>query len=208
MKNRHVALWGLAFLFGAAIALALLTGAAALPNIIRNQYTTNTPGNTVAGTVIFNQVVIGSNAPTTDAPLEIITPAPTNEAIRLRSPGVAGGYSLSGGGTISQGLLTNNTYSDLTNHVVDFDAGYSDLFATNDVNFVHSTNRAVGVWKNSVIKVYGGAADRQVWLHPSWTPIGAFTTNLILYAGKTGILSATQDGDSETNVCVVWSPQP
>lgn len=207
MKNYRRVVAVLLAVAGAS-TIVLLTGASGLPNIIRNQYTTNTPGVTVAGTVIFNQVVIGSNTPSGSGPLEIITPAPTNEAIRIRSPGTSGAYSVSGSGTIALGLSTNETYSSLTNHVVDFDQGYSDLFATNDINFVHSTNRVAGVWKSSVVKVYGGASDRQIWLNPSWVPIGAATTNLILYAGKVGILSAGQDGSSETNVAVVWAVQP
>lgn len=109
---------------------------------------------------------------------------------------------------LSPTLSTNQTDSSLTNHVVDFDQTYSVLFATNDVNFVHSTNRVAGVWRSSVLKVYAGETNRQIWLNSAWSLLGTTATSMLLNSNTIGILSVSQDGTSETNVVSVWSDQP
>lgn len=105
-------------------------------------------------------------------------------------------------------LGTNDTFSSLTNHVVDFAQTYADLFATNDLNFIHSTSRLAGVWRHAVIKVYAGPTNRQVWLNTSWNPLGSTTNYVLMASNKIAVLSAGQDGSSETNVTVVWAVQP
>jgi hypothetical protein len=105
-------------------------------------------------------------------------------------------------------LATNQVASALTNHVADFGQRYSVVFATNDLNFVHSTNRAEGQWASAVFKIYAGPTNRQVWLNPAWAPLGSTTNYFVLASNKVAVLSLGQDGPSETNVTVVAVVQP
>lgn len=121
---------------------------------------------------------------------------------------LAGTGALTNANGLQFPLGTNDTFSSLTNHVVDFTQTYADLFATNDLNFIHSTSRLAGVWRHAVIKVYSGPTNRQVWLNASWSGLGSTTNYALLSSNKVAILSAGQDGSSETNVTVVWAVQP
>jgi hypothetical protein len=105
-------------------------------------------------------------------------------------------------------LATNQVVSALTNHVADFGQRYSVVFATNDLNFVHSTNRAEGQWASAVFKVYAGPTNRQVWLNPAWVSLGSTTNYFVLASNKVAVVSLGQDGASETNVTVVAVVQP
>lgn len=107
-------------------------------------------------------------------------------------------------------LGTNQTDSTtLTNHIADFNLQYSDLFATNDLNFIQSTNRLAGKWQSAVFKIYTGPTNRQIWLNSNWSLIGSAATNYtVLASNKVAILSLGQDGSSETNVSGVLVVQP
>ena len=107
-------------------------------------------------------------------------------------------------------LGTNQTDSTtLTNHIADFNRQYSDLFATNDLNFIQSTNRLAGKWQSAVLKIYTGPTNRQIWLNSNWSLIGTAATNYtVLASNKVAILSLGQDGSSETNVSGVLVVQP
>lgn len=106
-------------------------------------------------------------------------------------------------------LATNNPVSTtLTNQVMDFNQSYAVIFATNDLNFVQTTNREAGFWRATVAKIYAGPTNRQIWLNPSWTMLGSTTNYTLLVTNKVAILSLAQDGLYETNVAAVLVVQP
>jgi hypothetical protein len=105
-------------------------------------------------------------------------------------------------------LGTNVVSGSLTNAVADFGQQYAVVFATNDLNFVHSTNRAAGRWLSAVFKIYAGVTNRQVWLNPSWVPLGATSNYFVLGSNKVAVVSLGQDGGCETNVTAVAVVQP
>lgn len=131
----------------------------------------------------------------------------TNAAFTLTN--LAG---LSGSGSsIDNTLYTNNPSSSLTNFITTLGPWPGTNYfitATNDLNFVHSTNRAGGYTNFAATWfIESGVTNRQIWFNANWKFLG--TTNYILIASnKVAVLSVNCYGPSETNLLAVLSVQP
>ncbi len=90
-----------------------------------------------------------------------------------------------------------------TNYVLDFAADVIQVNATNNLNFVQSTNRPPdGYYSECVCYIQSGPANRLLSFNPAWIPLGTLATNspCVLMSNKTAIIAFSARGGSETNV--------
>jgi len=113
------------------------------------------------------------------------------------------------GGTVTTTNLTWNTEtlapSGTTNFVLDFLSPRTALItATNDVNWLNSTNRtgSTGTERSKKVRVLASGANRTVTLHANWILIGSTSRTLTVTNGTWAVMALDNAGTSETNVFV------
>ena len=90
-----------------------------------------------------------------------------------------------------------------TNYVLDFTSDVVQLNATNDINFLQSTNRPVdGFYTECVWYIQTGSTNRLLSFNPGWIPLGTLATNwpCVLMSNKTAVVAFSARGGSETNI--------
>lgn len=93
-------------------------------------------------------------------------------------------------------------HSATTNYVANFtEQPYRTITAANDVNMVHSTNRAAVY--NTVIFITPSGANRNLTVNSSWKKLNTFNT--VVTNGTTGVLSLTVSGTAETDVYATYA---
>ena len=113
----------------------------------------------------------------------------------------AQGYQLTNG--VTRKPITTPAPGSGTNYVVDFTNEVVHITATNNINFLQSTNRTIAGWyAESVWYIHGGAANRTVRFNTNWTKVGTLATNVpyLASSNKLTIVAVSASGSSETNV--------
>lgn len=90
-----------------------------------------------------------------------------------------------------------------TNYIADFLNEAVQITATNNINFLQSTNRTVAGWYGeSVWYIQGGTTNRTLKFNPNWTGVGTLATSspYILLSNKLTIVALSVRGGGETNV--------
>ena len=90
-----------------------------------------------------------------------------------------------------------------TNYVVDFLNEAVQITATNNINFLQSTNRTASGWYGECVwYIQGGATNRTLKFNSNWTGVGTLATSspYILLSNKLTIVALSVRGGSETNV--------
>lgn len=90
-----------------------------------------------------------------------------------------------------------------TNYVVDFLNEVVQITATNNINFLQSTNRAAAGWYGeSVWYIQGGTTNHTLKFHGNWTGVGTLAANspYVLISNKLTIVALSVRGVGETNV--------
>ena len=90
-----------------------------------------------------------------------------------------------------------------TNYVVDFSDEVVQIAATNNINFLFSTNRTVPGWyAESVWYIQGGTANRTARFNTNWVGVGTLATNVpyLVSSNKLTIVALSVRGPGETNV--------
>jgi hypothetical protein len=95
--------------------------------------------------------------------------------------------------------------SSSTNFVLDLLSPRTALItATNDVNWLNSTNRtsSTGTERSKKVRILASGADRTVTLHSSWRLVGTTARTITVTNGTWLVMAADGAGPSETNVFV------
>jgi hypothetical protein len=114
---------------------------------------------------------------------------------------LAQGYQTTNG--VTRKLLVTPAPANGTNYVVDFLNEAVQIAATNNVNFLQSTNRtAVGWYGESVWYIQGGNTNRTLKFNTNWVGVGTLATNSpsLLLSNKLTIVALSVRGNGETNV--------
>lgn len=111
------------------------------------------------------------------------------------------------GANVTTTNLTWNTEtlspSSSTNFVLDFLSPRTALItATNDVNWLNSTNRtaSTATERNKKVRILASGANRLVTLHSSWLLVGSTTRTMTVTNGTWAVIALDNAGASETNV--------
>lgn len=122
--------------------------------------------------------------------------------------GSATNLSLAGANVTTTNLTWNTetlSPSGSTNFVLDFLAPRTALIiATNDVNWLNSTNRtsSTATERTKKVRILASGANRLVTLHSSWLLVGSTTRTLTVTNGTWAVMALDNAGGSETNVFV------
>ena len=90
-----------------------------------------------------------------------------------------------------------------TNYVADFLTESVQVTATNNINFLQSTNRTPSGWYGECVwYIQGGTTNRTLRCNTNWTGVGtlAASSPILLLSNKLTIVAMSVRGGSETNV--------
>jgi hypothetical protein len=121
---------------------------------------------------------------------------------------VAGAKDFTSTGNIFSGKYVQLAHSALavdsagTNFVVDLtNNAYRTITATNDVNFIQSTNRAAV--RTTVVRIDPNGTNRNLSFNASWSFLGTRPTNII--STNIGVLTVVAFGTAETDILAAYS---
>jgi hypothetical protein len=121
---------------------------------------------------------------------------------------VAGAKDFTSTGNIFSGKYIQLAHSALavdsagTNFVVDLTGNaYRTITATNDINFIQSTNRAAV--RTTVVRIDPNGTNRNLSFNASWSFLGTRPTNVL--STNIGVLTVVAFGTAETDILAAYS---